>query len=75
MPRYYFSFSSNDEVQKDLDGFELTDAVAAREHALALAANLLRHAPSKEAWRDWVIEVVDEDGNEVFASPLSDVVV
>ncbi len=75
MPRYYFSFASAHQAQDDAEGFELKDDSAARQHALALAGNLLRHASSKEAWSDWSIRVLDEQGNEVFASPLSDVIV
>ncbi len=75
MPRYYFSFASAHQSQNDPDGFELTDAAAARDHALALAANLLRHASSKAAWQGWSLHVRDDQDREVFAIPLSDVIV
>jgi len=73
MARYYFCFSSAYETQNDTDGFDLADESAARAHALALAGNLLRHAPSQKSWEDWSIRVLDEAGNEVFTKALAEV--
>jgi hypothetical protein len=74
MPMYYFHLRDQDQIN-DVDGTELADVAAAREHAGTVARELMFKSDSfmDEAWSEWSMVVHDDDGVEVFSFEMSDV--
>jgi hypothetical protein len=73
MPKFYFSVADN-TVLEDTDGTELPDVAAAREHARAVASELMHHRDEMcgQAWDEWTMVVKDEKGAEVFSFPIAE---
>jgi hypothetical protein len=68
VPLYYFGVRNGSGNLADEEGIELPDVQAAREHACALARELMfRNEPRK---RHWLLFVRDAEGNELFAMPF-----
>jgi hypothetical protein len=64
MPLFYFNLRNNFGLIQDPDGTNLSDEGAAREHAQAVACELMRNAhPSTRSWR---LEVCDSDRQSCF---------
>jgi Domain of unknown function (DUF6894) len=59
MPRYYFNIASKGETFPDSEGVDLTDDVAAHEHALRLITKIMLYDPEEWDWRGWRVDVVD----------------
>jgi hypothetical protein len=57
MPLYYFNLQTNTGVIRDPDGTELPDEVAAREHAAAVARELVRNR--QIGVRSWRLDMCD----------------
>jgi hypothetical protein len=74
MPMYYFHLRDQDSIS-DLDGTELTDIEAAREHANSVARELMFKTSGiqGEPWSKWAMVVHDDDGLELFSFEMSDV--
>ena len=74
MPMYYFHLRNQDTVQ-DVDGTELADIDAARAHADVVARELKFETDRflDEEWSRWSMRVHDEEGQELFSFPMSDV--
>ena len=60
MPRFYFHLRANGTIHRDLDGVECADVVAARSHAAAVAAELMRQA-GRSTWH-WSMRVEGRRG-------------
>ena len=62
MPRYFFHVEDGASHQ-DAEGLELNGLDAAREHAVAYFAELLRDS-ARAFWKngDWLMRVTDETG-------------
>jgi len=58
MPLYYFILKSGSDVVPDQEGIELPDAGAAREHAVAVARELMRNRELPP--RNWQLQVCDD---------------
>lgn len=74
MSMYYFSLHDNADVT-DFDGTDLPDLNAAREHAIAVARELMfkRHGMLDREWAQWTMSVRDDAGQEVLSFVLPDV--
>jgi hypothetical protein len=71
MPLYYFSIVDSDELS-DMDGIDLPNLDAAREHATTVAREFTakREGLWGRRWSEWTMSVSDKDGKEVLAFPL-----
>jgi hypothetical protein len=74
MPMYYFHLRDQDTIT-DIDGTELADVEAARDHANAVARELTTKTSGiqGEPWSAWSMVVHDDDGLELFSFEMSDV--
>lgn len=70
MAQVYFHCSNPIGVAIDRCGSAVADLVEAREHA-ALVVRALIMTPVLEDWRDWVLHVTDQDGEEIFDVPFA----
>jgi hypothetical protein len=70
MPEVYFRCSSADRMLPNLCTAEVEDLTDAREHA-AMAVRVLLALPGADDWRDWVMHVIDDLGDEIFALPFT----
>ena len=75
MPTYYFCLHDKDDVT-DVEGTELTDLDAAREHAAAVVRELMfrRDGMLNRKWSQWTMSVRDGDGRELLSLALADFV-
>jgi hypothetical protein len=71
MPRFYFH-TEDGQCFRDEDGTELIDVHAARNQALMILADSLRHDP-EEFWRDrsFKLTVTDERGLTLYILDVS----
>ncbi len=58
----------------DCSGYVLLDRDEARERAAYVVRKCIETGIVQGDWRDWHVHVVDEEGEEVFVTPFSDVV-
>ena len=72
MAQVYFHCSNTQEVLVDRRGAAIGDLTEACEHADAVVRSLIM-APSLEDWRDWVLHVSDDEGDEIFNVPFASV--
>jgi len=70
---YYFHLRNKDTIE-DLDGTDLPDVDAAREHANGVARELTFKSSGLlgEDWSYWDLVVHDSDGLEQFSIPMSE---
>jgi uncharacterized protein DUF6894 len=66
----YFHCSSATEVFVDGSGADVDDLTEARDHAASVVRSLTM-AHSLEDWRDWVLHVNDDLGEELFVVPFA----
>jgi hypothetical protein len=73
MPMYYFHLHDTDLI-RDVDGTDLPDLHAARNHATGVARELTFRSTGMlhQSWSDWSLKVHDDKDNELFSMPLSD---
>jgi hypothetical protein len=64
MPRFHFHLRARGKIHQDPDGMDLPDIAAAREHASAVARELMRHSDS--GTRHWSICVENTSGEREF---------
>ncbi len=71
---YYFHLRDKTKIE-DLDGTDLPDIDAAREHAKGVARELTFRTSGihGEDWSNWSMVVRDGDGVELFSFEMSDV--
>jgi hypothetical protein len=72
MSQVYFHCSNNQEVLVDRCGAAVGDLAEAHEHA-ALVVQSLITPPSLQDWRDWVLHVSDDFGDEILTLPFASV--
>ena len=70
MAQVYFHCTNTEGVWVDQRGAAVDNLAEAREHA-ALVVRSLIMAPSQEDWRDWVLHISDEIGDEIFSVPFA----
>jgi len=66
----YFHCSNTRKVFVDGAGALVNDLVEARDHA-ASVVRTLTEAGRIEDWRDWVVHVSDDHGDELFVVPFA----
>ncbi len=69
MTQVYFHCSNTKKVFIDRRGAEVDDLAEARDHATRVV-QFLTNERSLEDWRDWVLHVSDDHGDELFVVPF-----
>lgn len=64
MSRYHFHLRADGAIHRDSEGTECPDLVAAHEHAVAVASELMKHTETKT--RHWSLCVCDERDERVL---------
>ncbi len=72
MTQVFFHCSNADEVLIDRRGAAVLDLSEARDHAACVMRSLIA-AETGEDWRDWVVHIADDLGEEIFALPFASV--
>ncbi|MCK1411561.1 MULTISPECIES: hypothetical protein [unclassified Bradyrhizobium] len=72
MAQVYFHCSNTKTVFVDRRGAVVDDLAEARDHATRVVQSLTRER-SLEDWRDWVLHVSDDSGDELFVVPFTSV--
>ena len=70
MARLYFHCHSTEGALIDNRGTAVANLTEAHERAAHIAQTLIM-TPNLEDWRDWVVHVEDQLGDEVFAVPFA----
>jgi hypothetical protein len=70
MTQVYFHCSNTKEFLVDCCGAAVDDLTEARDHAASVVRSLTM-ARSLEDWRDWVLHVSDDLGDELFVVPFA----
>jgi hypothetical protein len=70
MAQVYFHCSSTQDVLIDRRGAVVDDLTEICNHATLVIHSLIT-APGPEDWREWVLYVSDDDGEEIFCTPFS----
>ena len=73
MTHVYFHCSTTKKVFLDQQGAVVNDLAEARDHATRLVRSYTNER-SLEDWRDWVLHVSDDQGDELFVVPFTLVV-
>ena len=75
MPRFYFHVRRDGELLLDDEGTDLPDLAAAKREARATARDFAVDAiRSRNRVNDDIIEVMDENGEQLFGLPVREVV-
>ena len=69
MTQVYFQRSNTKNVFADRRGAVVNDLAEARDHATRLVQSFTNER-SLEDWRDWVLHVSDDQGDELFVVPF-----
>ena len=69
MTQVFFHRSNTKKVFLDHNGAVVNDLAEARDHATRLVQSLTNER-SLEDWRDWVLHVSDDQGDELFIVPF-----
>jgi hypothetical protein len=72
MTQLYFHCSNNRRALIDRSGLAVGDLADARDQATRIMRTLVM-AESPEDWRDWVLHVSDDLGDEIFMVPFASV--
>jgi hypothetical protein len=70
MAQVFFRCSNSDRMLPNLCAADVDGLTEAREEATR-AIHLLMALPGADDWRDWVMHVSDDLGEEMFALPFS----
>jgi hypothetical protein len=73
MSQVYFHCTTGEAVVIDRGGTDVDDLAGAHTRAMGFVGALVA-TPGREDWRDWVLHVSDEDGEEIFLLPFASVV-
>ena len=72
MAQVYFHCSNADEILIDRRGAAVLNLAEARDHAACVMQTLVQ-VESDEDWREWMIHIADELGDELFAISFTSV--
>ena len=72
MTQVYFHCSNTKTVFVDRRGAVVDDLAEARDYATRVVQSLTRER-TLEDWRDWVLHVSDDSGDELFVVPFTSV--
>ncbi|MCP1853088.1 MULTISPECIES: DUF6894 family protein [unclassified Bradyrhizobium] len=70
MTQVFFHRSTTKKVFLDHSGAVMNDLAEARDHATRLVRSFTSEH-SLEDWRDWVLHVSDDQGDELFVVPFA----
>ena len=70
MAQLYFHCSNTQEILIDRIGAAVGDMTDARDHAACVVRSFIMTA-NAEDWRDWVLHVSDDLGEEIFVMPFA----
>jgi hypothetical protein len=70
MAQVYFHCSNADELLIDRRGAAVLDLAEARDHAARVMQTLIV-ADTADDWRDWVVHVADDLGDEILTVPFA----
>lgn len=70
MTQVYFHRSTAKKVFLDQHGIVVNDLAEAHDHATRLVQSFTSEH-GLEDWRDWVLHVSDDQGDELFVIPFS----
>jgi len=70
MTQGYFHCSNTKKVFVDRRGAVVDDLAEARDHATRVVQSFTSER-SLEDWRDWVLHVSDDQGDELFVVPFT----
>jgi hypothetical protein len=70
MTQVYFHCSNTKKVFVDRSGVVVDDLAEARDHATRVVRSFTNEL-SLEDWRDWVMHVSDDQGDELFVVPFA----
>ncbi|RXH24175.1 hypothetical protein XH99_29335 [Bradyrhizobium nanningense] len=70
MTQVFFHCSNTKKVFVDRRGAEVEDLAEARDYATRVVQSLTGER-SLEDWRDWVLHVSDDQGDELFVVPFT----
>jgi hypothetical protein len=71
MTQVYYHWSKTEKVFVDHRGVLVDDLVEARDHAARVVQSFARSERSVDDWRDWVLHVSDDQGDELFVVPFT----
>jgi hypothetical protein len=71
MTHLFFHCTNADEALLDRAGRSVADLRDAHEHAIEIARTVMIHASGLADFRDWLIHVADEDGEEIMLVPFA----
>lgn len=72
MAQVYFHCSNDRKQLIDRSGTDVVDLGEAREHAARLMQSLIA-SPGSEDWRNWVLYISDDLGEEILVVPFASV--
>jgi len=70
MAQVFFHCSNTKKVFVDYSGAVVDDHAEARDHASRVVQSFTNEF-SLEDWRDWVLHVSDDQGDELFVVPFT----
>jgi len=70
MTQVFFHCSNTKKVFLDPHGAVVDDLAEARDHATRVVQSFTNER-SLEDWRDWVLHVSDDQGDELFVVPFT----
>ena len=70
MTQVYFQSSNTKKIFDDYRGAVVDDLAEARDHATRVVLSFTNER-SLEDWRDWVLHVSDDQGDELFVVPFN----
>jgi len=73
MTEVYFHYSNTRGVLVDRDGTSVGSLTEARDYAELVMRTLIL-APGPEDWRNWVLHLSDDLGDEILALPFASMV-
>ena len=71
MAQVYFHYSSARGVMLDRCGTDVDDVIDLQERVTQAVHSLL-DSPRLEDWRNWVLHVSDEAGDEILVMPFAE---
>lgn len=73
MTQVYFHCSNADEVLIDRRGAAVANLAEARDHAAHVMRSLMT-AKTTDDWREWVLHIADDYGEELYAVSFTSVI-
>jgi hypothetical protein len=70
MVQVFFHCSNTEGILVDRHGAAVSNLTEARERAAQIMRSMIM-VPGAEDWRDWVLHVSDDDGEEIFDLPFT----